>query len=315
MESTLIPDFTRTHKLFFVNEAEIDNVDINGAALRLTKERFPQIGNTLVEKASNLSAQGETYDAIECSFMLPWTRLFSEKGKINQEINEIERVKILTEMNRVLKVGGEAVLSFPESSFDIYTFSRFVNSLTSHFGYQVKEPSGISYATDYKPNKRIGWVITLQKIDNPNLSGLDPTTLAFSNEGERISRYKNKKDIEPVVIRTEYPIFSSKEFVVHNPITNEVSSANSSDAEKIIYTSPRALVSEIKQSLSETKWDIWRTARRDIERGLGRNYEDAEQVLAGIIRRRGLDILSEWDANAIERIVDSEINKLLKERG
>ena len=74
------------------------------------------------------------------------------------------------------------------------------------------------------------------------------------------------------------------------------------------------MVSEIKQGLSQNQWDIWTAARRDIERALGRNYEDAEEVLAGFIKRRGLDKLSEWNADAVQKIVDSELNRLLRER-
>ena len=123
---------------------------------------------------------------------------------------------------------------------------------------------------------------------------------------------KSCDEILPVI--KKYPIFSSKEFIVHNPITNEVSRANSLDAEKVIYVSPRVMVSEIKQGLSQNQWDIWTAARRDIERALGRNYEDAEEVLAGFIKRRGLDKLSEWNADAVQKIVDSELNRLLRER-
>lgn len=292
--------------------AEIDNVDINGAALRIAQERFSSIGQIKVEGASNLSSESERYDGIDCSFMLPWTKVYGENGKAG-EVTQNERVKILQEMNRVLKFGGNAVLTFPESTFDTITFERFTKTLASHFGFSVLEPSGTSYATDLKPSKRIGWVITLQKTGDPQTSGLQSGNLTFlSDESKRISRYKAGKNGEPVVVNVEYPIFSSKQFEVRNPLTNEISFANSPAARTDSFISARDLADRVKANLSNDQWRTWSAVRRDIEQRLGRNYEDAEEILVGILRRRGLDNQREWNTDVLVRVVNGEINRILR---
>ncbi len=293
--------------------AEIENLDINGAALRIAKERFPSIGQIKIEGASNISSESARYDAIDCSFMLPWTRIYGENGKA-EGVTQNERVKIMLEMNRVLKFGGTTVLTFPESSFDTTTFERFTKTVASHFGFSILEPSGTSYATDLKPSKRIGWVITLQKIGEPQLSGLQPGNLAFlSDETKRVSKYRaGKNGGEPVVVNVEYPIFSSKEFEVRNPLTGEISLANSPTARTDLFISARDLVEKVKSGLSAEQWQVWSAARRDIEQRLDRNYEDAEEILVGILRRRGLDNQREWNADILVRLVSGEVQRILR---
>lgn len=292
-------------------EGQIDNVDINGAALRLAKEKFSNIGNTNIEGASNLSAKEETYDLADYSFIIPWTKLYdSEKGE-KADIDEIERVKVLLEMNKILKMGGQAILSFPESSFDEQSFSTFAKALTSHFGFTLKDPSGISHATDLRPNRRIGWVITVQKTDRPKLSGFQPDSIAFRNEGGTISQYKVKKEVAPSVVQIEYPIFSSRQFEVFNPLTKETVNANStSRLEGTFYVSLEHMVKSIKEGLTDDQYRTWNIVRREVEEGLGRNYKEAEEVLAGILSRRGLDKASGWDEKNIKRIVKSEIRRM-----
>lgn len=288
------------------HEMKIDNIDINGAILRLAKEKHPEIGTILVEGASQLSAADETYDVADYSFVLPWTKLYDSGGILSSNIKEIERVKIFLEMNRVLKTGGISILSFPESSFDENTFAKFATAM-KYFGFSLLEPSGISYATDLKPPKRIGWVIALQKTGIPRLSGFDPNTLALLNEKVLISKYKPKKDREQAVVTIEYPIFSSKEFQIFNPLTNETSDANSSE---VTYTSPSEMVEDVKQNLSNEQFRVWGKLRREVEGMLGRNYEEAEEILAGILVRRGLVRVSDWNLDQVQRIVHAEIRRL-----
>ncbi len=300
-------------------EGEIDNVDINGSVLRLAKEKYPNIGNLIIEGASHMTVPSELYDVADYSFVIPWTKLYDASEKIEKNVSEVERIKVLSEMNRVLKVGGIAILSFPDSSFDEETFSNFTAAMTNNFGFSVLSPSGISHATDVQPHKRIGWVITLQKTGNINLSGFDPKTIAFSNEGLMISRYKQRKDRKPTVIEVDYPIFSSKAFEVFNPITHERTNANGmpKDEESVLYNSPQEIVRGIKEQLfkEEAKYRTWNGLRRDIEKSLGYNYAQAEEVLAGILRRRGMDDLAGWQAENLQRIVASEIRRFQRQNG
>lgn len=288
--------------------AEINNLDINGVALRVAKENFPAIGSILVEGASHLSARSQIYDVIDCSFMLPWTKLYDEE-KTKTEINQNERVKIVSEMNRVLKFGAIAVLSFPESSFDTETFDRFTQTLKQNFGFDVLNPSGISYATDLKPAKRIGWVITLQKVGEPNLSGLKLENLAFlTDERVKVSKYKAKKDSKSGIVRVDYPIFSSTHFEIHNPLTGEKEAANTEDI--VPYVSPRDIVNNIKTKLFQEQWQIWVTLRRRIQRDLERGYEESEEILAVILTRRKFSEASAWDIDILQKIINAEIRRI-----
>lgn len=291
------------------SEAEIDNLDMNEAILRLAKERYPEIGQVIKGPASNLDLRSETYDSIDCSFMLPWSKLLNGA---DGSPNELERVKIFLEMNRVLKTGGTAVLSLPDSSFDAETFVRFARTLETHFGFAILTPSGMSFATEVKPDKRIGWVITLQKVGFPNLSGINTSDLVLlTDERTIISKYKGERNGKPTIVKVDYPIFSSKQFEVYNPLTGETSTVDSPTLEEDLYQSPRDRVYQLKAVMNDIQRDRWTLLRRRLERELDRKYEDAEDLLAGIIFRRGFQRLSVWD-EVIERILHADINRLLR---
>ena len=275
----------------------IDNLDINGAILRVAKERYPEIGRIIKGKASQIDSEDQKYDAVDCSFMLPWTE-------------HKTRVQILSEINRVAKHGAKIVFSFPESSFDEETFSKFASTLSAHFGFNLLEPSGIASATDMKPAKRIGWVITGEKQGAVNLDGLDIQNLTFLNEKPRLSKSKGTKPDKPVIVKIDYSIFDFKSFQVYNPLTREISSANSKIDENF-QVPIRELVEQIKVDLSPGQFDIWRDARRRIEGALGQSYPEAEETLARIFQRRKLG-LNIWSEEAMKKIVDAEIRRLIR---
>lgn len=292
-------------------KAEIDNIDINGAILRLAKEKPPLIGSIKVEGGSHLSAASESYDAVDCSFVLPWTKLNGEEKQ--SEVDQFERVKMILEANRVLRFGGTAVFTFPDSSFTEQSFKTFTDALTKHFGFTLLSPSGISYATDIKPHRQIGWLLTVQKTEEPGLAGLNSNDLSFETDQRiGISKYKGKKDATPVMVKIEYPIHKSKEFEVRNPLTGEVSKSVS-PTEEVAYLSPREMVDHIKPALTLEQYRvIWGAARRHIENRLDRNYEGAEEVLATLLFRYQLTDTSLWRAPSIQRMVDREINRIVK---
>lgn len=295
--------------------AEIDNVDINGAILRQSKDKYPLIGSIKVEGASKLSAPSESYDAVDCSFMLPWTKLENE-DKNGAEPEQPERVKVLSEAHRVLKFGGTLVLTFPNSSFDEESFKRFSETITKHFGFSSLAPSGISYVTDTKPYKQLGWILTLQKTDDINLSGFDTRQLELLTDSNiRVSKNKPGKDSTPTVVRIEYPILDSKQFEVYNPLTGERSSSSSfSELPKSL--APREMISSIKRDLTGEQYrSIWGNARRHIERSLDMGYEQAEEILAALLFRYDLVDTNRWQAAAIQRMVDREINRIIRQGG
>lgn len=298
-------------------ECEIDNFDINRVALAQAEENFPELRaqcSFIAGRASKMDGiEPQKYDAVDCSFMLHWTQLYKE-GTIDSERNNIERVKVLCELNRVLKVGGTAVLSFPESVLDGATFERFIKALTSNFGFSCIDPSGISYAVDTEPHKRIGWIFTLRKVGEPNLSGLEASDLEFlTDKDTKVNYYKgNGKNGNPVVVRTEYPIFFYKQFVVRNPLTRE-STRSDSSAPIVENFSPAELVQQIKVEITtDDQRSTWTSARRRIEKECNRNYREAEEILAGIVFRRKLNSLPEWGGETGKKIINSEISKLVR---
>ncbi len=286
----------------------IDNLDINLEVLQLAKQKNPEIGNVLHESATKISKRDGTYDAIECSFVLPLIKLV-DNGKVPNDATGADRVKTLLEMNRVLKIGGTAVLTFPENSFNEESFARFTKALTRNFGFQVVGPTGVSFASDITPNKKLGWIITVRKINKPDLSNIDSEDLMFETDRDRISRYKGKKNGATVKV-IDYPIFASKEFRIYNPLTREVATNKTDVVDKITVT-PQELVELIKPNLSDSQREIWVEARRKIERGLDQNYSLAEQTLASIFARRRLDA-SVWSDEAVRKILDAEIRRLVR---
>src|SRR3989344_5997575 len=154
----------------------IDNVDINPHMMQAGWGFAGQYGGKMIEgKASKLSPidfPNDKYDLVDNSFALHWSRLEPGKG---QPADTSERVKILTQMNRVLKEEGKLVLTIPEKSFDEEHFHAFKEVLEKHFGFKVDQNfSGKSFGrSKLGLAKRLGWCIVATKISEPELAGLD----------------------------------------------------------------------------------------------------------------------------------------------
>lgn len=186
----------------------IDNVDINPHMMEAGWKLAEQYGGRMIEgRASSLSPlefPDATYDLVDNSFALHWSRL--EPGK-DESSESSERVKILKQMNRVLKEGGRMVLTIPEKSFDEERFPVFVETLEKHFGFKVDPDfSGKSFGrSKLGLAKRLGWCIVATKVSEPDLAGLDINGLEFVNEkGDWVSTSARKKGSAGVQGR-DYP--------------------------------------------------------------------------------------------------------------
>ncbi len=297
-------------------KAKIDNLDINGAILRQAKEKYPEIGQVISGRASDTKLESLHYDLTECGFMLPWTKLYESKSRLPKNPQEIERVKILSEINRVTKNGGTVLLSFPESSLTPELFANYANCLTTHFGFSLEEPSGKTFTTDIDPNKPIGWVLKLRKVDSPNLSGIDAGQLAFTSDEEtKISRRKKRKEGKTQVVVLDPPLFSARHFRVFNPLTGQETISDSLAASRcadqpIVETAPaEAIKAAIKNDDLTTQREMWVDARRQIQKTLRKNYEEAEEILADIFSRNGLAEPNNWPTEGSER---DKIDKTIK---
>jgi|GEM_PF-2666309 SAM-dependent methyltransferase len=186
----------------------IDNVDINPCMMQAGWQLAGQYGGRMIEgKASRLlptEFPSSTYDLVDNSFALHWSRLEPAK---DQPIDASERVKILLQMNRLLKTGGKLVLTIPEKSLDEERFHEFVNVLERHFGFKVDQDySGKSFGrSKLGLAKRLGWCITASKESEPKLLGLNINNLEFVNEkGEWVSTSVRKRGNSGVQGR-DYP--------------------------------------------------------------------------------------------------------------
>lgn len=230
----------------------VDNMDILGPLMHFAKEKFGLSGRNLIGNAANLidlldidsskvSIEDQSYDAIDCSFMLDLTAPISE---VDGEI--AERGRVVSEMNRVLKTGGKAAFTFHRGAFEdsglesngqpFEEFRMFCKTLEEHFGFEVvQELSGRTFATDMNPPKRIGWVVTVKKIGSAHPELANPQDLfLLSDNNIRISRFKDKRKSKQE-IAIDYPVFSPKKFEIFNPITLDVSSA---DSNTIVHQNP-----------------------------------------------------------------------------
>lgn len=173
----------------------IENVDLNPEMMRAGWQSAAPYGGKLIEE--RMSRLSETdfpsgkYDVVDCSFALHWSKC-SRKDKPEDS----ERVKILMQMNRVLRNDGVLLLTLPEGSLNEERLAVFVNTLEKHFGFKVdRDYTGKSFGRSKTGSyKRIGWCVAARKVSPINITELKVADLEFVNEnGEWISTGEKKK--------------------------------------------------------------------------------------------------------------------------
>jgi len=314
----------------------IDSTDINAHLLNFIKTKYPEIGQVRKERASSIKANNEEYDFADCSFMLSWTKL-SDKDISPSDPEEKGRVKVLSEINRVLKISGRAIFTFPESSYDDESFGIFISALEKHFGFKALSQTGKSYSLDIKPKKRIGWIITLQKTGNCNLNGLDIDNLRLLTDGTRYSSEPEKKKDEKKEITgvPDNPLLSSTHFEVVNFNTGQTIFASSlhpmklseivvydnlppsiNNAESELPDPVDVILKEeagFKYSLTPENRKIWKKARRMVEEiinGENITFQDTEQILEEILKRWGFKPEQTWDESGTLSRIAKELHRI-----
>jgi len=258
-------------------------------------------GRMIVGKASNLSPiefPDGSYDLVDNSFALHWSKLEPNK---NDRIESSERVKILTQINRVLKEGGRMILTLPETCFDERQFFRFVEALEKHFGFKIdRNLSGKSFGrSKLRLAKRLGWCIVATKVSNPNLSSLDINSLQFVNEqGNWVNASNHKKNGVGVQARDypsptlqidfeQYEIIDANGLVttlttkddIINPVGQEITIG-----EENVDVNEEALIAETDKTVKFLKGsnkDEYKAYRnsllKPVRKITGKNWEEAEQ--------------------------------------
>lgn len=175
----------------------IDNVDYN---LYMMEEGWKEAGVFGGRKIEADSAELDEekfpngfYDFVDSAFALDWAKLGNpQKVSVEQSV----RVKVLRQINRMLKDGGVFVFTISEKNFDDDKFNNFINTLEAHFGFQIDyEHSGKSFGiSKFGTIKRLGWCVVARKTGDTNLTGLQLRDLEFCTDSrEWESKYEDKK--------------------------------------------------------------------------------------------------------------------------
>jgi hypothetical protein len=209
-------------------ERGIDNVDINPYMMEAAWPEAQSYGGKMILAAASRlptdQIEDNTYDVVDSAFALHWSRLQgSKKGNVQQS----ERVRILTAVNDKLQDGGLFILTLPESVFDDDAFERFTEVLEGNFGFKVDtELSGWSFGLPrIGKEKRLGWCIVGYKKGEVNLSQLNLEQLAFlSDKREWVSKGK-KKESRNGAVKKDYPepeyAVRFKEYRIQNPLQRD----------------------------------------------------------------------------------------------
>lgn len=268
---------------------EVDNYDMNGVMMEKAKEIFPNIGKTIVGNASELSGiEDESYDAIDCSLMLELTKVMEKKGQIfSGDMANIERVKVLRELNRALKIGGRLVITLPENTFheENCELPVFLAALSKHFGFSVAGPTGLASATDIRPKRKIGYVMTLEKTGKPDITGLKIEDITFPSESEFVISRKSGKTRKQVSASGDYPIFDFKQFSIEDPLTGEETRVNYQPSEAVIFTA-EALQADEVVSIGELEGEVLlKAVRNDIRERLKSKDAWQKKIWFDLIRK------------------------------
>ena len=146
-------------------EIKVSGVDINEAALQVGAELLQsprEIRSEEVGSMDELPFADSSQDIAVLSLALELTQHSFKRGD-----SGLERVKALSELNRVLKLGGHAVLTFQDSLFESEEqFARFSQTIASEFGFAIKaELTGLVAAQREtgQPAFEV-WALTLEKV-------------------------------------------------------------------------------------------------------------------------------------------------------
>lgn len=184
----------------------IDNIDINPYMMEAGWEKAEAYGGrTIVAKASRLAEDvfpSGQYDVVDCSFMLNWS-------KLGEKIEESERIKILSQIHRVLKEDGVGIIALPKHSLTSESIACFTRGLHA-LGFTADNAfTGKSYGRNrFGLLKRIGWSVVICKTHEPQLDALSLKDLMFENEKEEWVSYEPKNNKKVPVVKQE-PDFTS----------------------------------------------------------------------------------------------------------
>ena len=167
----------------------VKSVDINEVALSAGAQLMKLPVDTRPEEVCTMDRLPFVDDSIDIgvvSLALDMTQHSRKTGKSGEE-----RIRALLELNRTIKQGGRAILTFQEGLFpSVDEFNRFVSAIEKNFGFARCEGlSGLATAhNDVAGEKFAGWVITLEKIQAATYNDLPLKELWIELRFPRVSR-------------------------------------------------------------------------------------------------------------------------------
>lgn len=169
------PEMLRRHGSKIYRD-QIISMDLNPEHFK--KSKGPSVSGSWL----NMPFKQGTFDYLNLSLSLHYTSYIPSKGKL-------ERVKVLSEMNRVLKIGGRAVISL------IYSYGlkhpELFRESVKELGFEVREAStGESTSGSFFRS----YIITLEKKRDldPNLT-VDEINIRMSKEMRDGLKFKEIK--------------------------------------------------------------------------------------------------------------------------
>jgi superfamily II DNA or RNA helicase len=156
----------------------VSSVDINEVALIVGGELLKDPKETLpreVRTMDDLPFENSSMDTAVISLALDMTKHSKKRGESGKE-----RINAFQELNRVLKVGGYAVITLQLSLFNSQNeFNLFVNTIRDNFGFELEESmTGLASAYNKEQNEKYeSWVIVLKKTNEIVNLNLEHDTL------------------------------------------------------------------------------------------------------------------------------------------
>jgi ubiquinone/menaquinone biosynthesis C-methylase UbiE len=163
------------------------NEDIQGSIFSVDKNPHQlsesDSGRAIVGNFTNLPLKSGSFDYVNLALGLHYTRLAPSK-------DVYERLEVITEINRVLKVGGRAVLSLMYS-LDLKDDEQFMD-IASAFGFKVVEELSGDIRSD---NSYCTKVITLEKVHEVKDGIADITDILLEGNLDGIKFAKNDRSL------------------------------------------------------------------------------------------------------------------------
>lgn len=261
---------------------KITSLDLNGDMLEQGKRVFasqrpgykPDLRVGSIADMANIKKPllSGGCDAINCALAFEYTRLNPRIQRVERD----ERVSALLEFNRILKVGGIAIISMPRNACTLEQFEALTKQFEVHFGFEVlKDYTGRAESLDNDSGHIFeNFTIVAKKIREPNLDGLDLHNLMLSRVQKRVTTTGKARKLEPP--KPENKGYVHTKFKIN--------------AENLEFGTDSDPADEQKRR--ERRVDETRVFLRDIYHANGDSFENLSEEVIAAINERGVVVVN-----------------------